>query len=161
MNRSINLKKLKYYKLNKLLVNICSFIKGIYNNYSMVVFEKLKNTLIWGFILWLVGYVSGIVLFFVVSKDYIGWIITPFATVFTTWVLVKKIKRSKFISYIGLASIWVIMAITLDYLFLVKLFGTGVGYYKTDVILYYLLTFALPVVIGYWKSKNVSSKGTF
>lgn len=120
--------------------------------------KRFINTIIWEFILWIIGYIAGIVLFFIVPKEYIGWIITPFATALTIWVLVKKIKRPKLLCYLGLGLIWTVIATVLDYIFLVQLFRTGTSYYKPDVILYYILTFTLPLIIGYWKYKIKSSK---
>lgn len=43
------------------------------------------------------------------------------------------------------------MAVVLDYIFLVKMFNVGASYYKPDVVLYYLMTLLLPIVVGYWK----------
>jgi hypothetical protein len=120
--------------------------------------EKIKSMLAWGFILWLVGYIAGFVLFFVVPKAYIGWVITPFATVFTIWVLMKKIKRPELMCYFGTGLIWTLMAVGLDYLFIVKMLKTGTSYYKPDVYLYYILTFTLPILVGYWKFKHKSPK---
>ena len=120
--------------------------------------ERFKNTLLWGFVLWLIGYIAGIVLFFVAPKDYIGLIITPFATILTIWVVMKKIKRPELMCYFGLGLIWTIMAVVLDFIFLVLLFRAGTSYYKSDVFLYYILTFTLPLFVGYWKFKHKSSK---
>ncbi|MCX6732133.1 MAG: hypothetical protein NTV98_01180 [Candidatus Roizmanbacteria bacterium] len=124
----------------------------------MSVQEKVKSMLIWGFILWLIGYIAGFILFFVVPKAYIGWVITPFATILTIWVLIKKIKRPELMCYFGTGLVWMLMAIALDYLCIVKLLKTGTSYYKPDVLLYYVLTFVLPPVVGYWKYKNESPK---
>lgn len=120
----------------------------------MTVKEKVKSMLVWGSILWLSGYIAGIILFFIVPKEYIGLIITPFATVLTIFVLFKKIKRPELMCYFGTGLIWTIMAISLDYIFLVKLLGAGAGYYKVDVFIYYGLTFTLPIIVGYWKFKH-------
>ena len=120
--------------------------------------EKIKSMLTWGFILWLIGYIAGFVLFFIVPKAYIGWVITPFATLLTIWVLIKKIKRPELMCYFGTGFIWTIMAVGLDYLFIVKMLKTGSSYYKPDVYLYYILTFALPILVGYWKYKHKSPK---
>jgi hypothetical protein len=117
--------------------------------------SKLKilgNTLFWGSILWLFGYILGIALYPFVPKDRIGWYILPLGVLFTLWVLIKRIKRDKFGCYIGLGVIWIIMAIALDYAFLVKLFN-AVDYYKLDVYVYYALTFLLPVAVGLYKFK--------
>jgi hypothetical protein len=114
--------------------------------------------LTWGFMLWLAGYLAGIVLFFVVPKDAIGWVITPIATLFTIWVLFKKVKRPELMCYFGTGLIWTLIAVILDFVFIVELFNTGLSYYKPDVFLYYFLTITLPLVVGYWKFKHKSPK---
>lgn len=124
----------------------------------MTTSEKIKNMLTWGFILWLVGYIAGILLFFIVPKEYIGWVITPFAIVFTIWVLMKKVKRPELTCYFGTGFVWTFMAIVLDYLFNVVLFNIGTAYYKPDVYLYYILTITLPPAVGYWKYTHKSPK---
>jgi hypothetical protein len=110
-----------------------------------------KDTLGWGFLVWLFGYLLGIILFFVVTKSMIGWIITPIAVIVTLWVLIKKIKSLSLSYYFLIAIIWTLIAIVLDYLLIVKAFKTEVGYYKLDVYLYYSLTFVLPLLVGLWK----------
>lgn len=110
------------------------------------------NTLFWGLVLWLFGYVLGIIFFAFVPKNLIGFFILPFGTAFMLWALFKKIKREEQLCYFGLGLIWTILAVALDYLFIVKLFGSA-DYYKTDVYLYYILTFLLPIGFGWWKFK--------
>lgn len=112
------------------------------------------NTVFWGLILWLFGYILGLVFFAFVPKELIGWYIMPIAVVVTLWVLFKKIKRDSFGCYIGLGVVWTIMAITLDYFFLVKLFKAA-NYYKTDVYIYYFLTLALPIVVGWYQFNKI------
>jgi hypothetical protein len=114
------------------------------------------NTLVWGSLLWLFGYVLGIVFFAFVPKEMIGWYILPFGTIATLWVLFKKIERESFGRYVGLGVFWVILAVALDYLFIVILFKS-VGYYKLDVYVYYLLTFVLPVAVGWYKLNKAKS----
>ena len=109
------------------------------------------NTIFWGFIVWLFGYILGMIFFAFVPKNLLGWYIMPLAIVFTLWVLFKKIKRESFTCYIGLGIIWTIMAIILDYVFLVKLLNAA-DYYKLDVYLYYTLTLVLPLLVG-WRKK--------
>lgn len=113
-----------------------------------------KNALGWGISLWLVGYVLGIVLFFIVPPTIIGWVIMPIGVLLTLWVLSKKIKGITFKDYILLAIGWTLIAIVFDYLFLVKVFKPADGYYKLDVYIYYILTFALPLIIGWKNSKK-------
>lgn len=114
------------------------------------------NTVFWGLMLWLFGYVLGIIFFAFVPKDAIGWFILPLGVIFMLWVLLKKIHREEQMCYFGLGFIWTIMAMALDYVFLVKLFKAA-GYYKLDVYVYYLLTFILPMIIGWYKFKLVKN----
>jgi hypothetical protein len=111
------------------------------------------NTVFWGFVLWLFGYVLGFVFFALVPKDAIGWYVMPLGIVATLWVLLKKIKREEFTCYIGLGVIWTIIAATLDYFFIVRLLNAA-DYYKPDIYLYYALTLVLPVVVGWYKFKK-------
>lgn len=112
------------------------------------------NTISWGFLIWLFGYVLGIVFYAFVPKETLGWYVLPLGVIVTLWVLFRKIKRESFACYIGLGVIWMIMAIVLDYIFLVKLFRST-DYYKPDVYLYYILTFTLPVTVGWYKNEEV------
>lgn len=111
------------------------------------------NTVFWGFVLWLFGYVLGFVFFAIVPAGQIGWYILPFGVAFTLWVLLKKIKREEFLCYIGLGAIWMLMAVALDYLFIVKLLKSA-AYYKPDVYVYYALTFLLPIAVGWQRFRN-------
>ncbi|MDZ4384330.1 MAG: hypothetical protein U0940_02485 [Nitrospirota bacterium] len=110
-----------------------------------------KDALGWGFILWLIGYALGIMLFTVVPLSVIGWIILPIGTTITIWVLLKKVKGDSILYYLMLAIVWVLIATVFDYLFLVKAFKPADGYYKLDVYLYYALTFVLPLIAGWRK----------
>jgi hypothetical protein len=116
------------------------------------------NTVSWGFALWLFGYVLGFIFFAFVPANLIGWAIMSFGVLITLWVLFKKIVREEFGCYFGLAIIWTLMAVILDYLFIVKLLKPADGYYKADVYLYYVLTFILPIAVGWWKMKRVVEK---
>ena len=106
-----------------------------------------KDAFGWGFILWLIGYALGIMLFTVVPLSVVGWIIMPIGTIITIWVLFRKIKADSFQYYALLAVSWVLIAVVFDYFFLVKAFNVD-GYYKLDVYLYYTLTFVLPLLAG-------------
>lgn len=110
--------------------------------------QLLKDSLGWGFILWLIGYILGIALFFVLPPSILGWVITPIGALITIWVLMKKVKGEAFGHYLLIAVAWTAIAIAFDYFFLVKAFNPPDGYYKLDVYLYYTLTFILPLIIG-------------
>lgn len=116
--------------------------------------KKFKEIFIWGFVLWLIGYLLGIVLFAFVPQSLLGWTIMPIGVIITLWVLVKKVKVETFRDYVLLAGVWAIIAIVFDYFFLVKVFNPVDGYYKLDVYVYYILTFTLPLVVGWKKSKK-------
>lgn len=60
--------------------------------------------------------------------------------------------------YFGLGLLWTIMAVGLDYIFIVKMLKAGSAYYKPDVYLYYALILTLPMIVGYWKYKHKSPK---
>lgn len=111
--------------------------------------SQFIHAFIWGFILWLIGYVLGVILFPLVPNAYLGWIIMPIGILTTLWVLANKIKAHSFQEYLGIASVWVLIAILFDYFFLVKLFKPTDGYYKLDVYIYYTLTLALPLLVGW------------
>jgi len=111
------------------------------------------NTIFWGFILWLFGYALGIIFFVFVPKDQIGWYILPLGVIFTLWVLFKKIEREQFMCYLGLGVVWTVMAVILDYFFIVRLLKSA-SYYKLDVYVYYLLIFILPAIVGWYKLKK-------
>jgi len=116
--------------------------------------QLLKDTLGWGFILWLIGYVLGIILIFLVPTSLVGWIIMPIGLMITLWVLLKKIRSDAFQHYVILAAVWTIIAVVFDYIFIVKAFNPEGGYYKPDVYLYYSLTIITPLIIGWWKKTN-------
>jgi hypothetical protein len=111
----------------------------------------IKDAFGWGFILWLIGYALGIVLFAVVAPAMLGWVIMPIGIIITLWVLLKKVKGGSLSYYLWLAITWTLIAIIFDYLFLVKVFKPADGYYKLDVYLYYILTFIMPLAVGWWK----------
>lgn len=116
--------------------------------------QFLKDGLVWGFVLWFIGYVLGIVLFMFVPKSMIGWFILPIGTIITLFVLTKKIDSSRLEYYFKIAAVWTVMAVVFDYLFLVKLFKPEDGYYKLDVYVYYLLTFVIPIAVGWRKNRK-------
>ncbi len=113
--------------------------------------QLLKDSLGWGFILWFIGYVLGIVFFFVFPPVLVGWVILPIGLIITLWVLLKKVEGSTLRYYLTLAVVWTAIAVAFDYLFIVKAFKPADGYYKLDVYLYYLLTLIVPLIIGWWK----------
>lgn len=117
--------------------------------------QLFKDTIGWGFLLWLIGYILGFVLFFVVPPALIGWVIMPVGVGIALWVLFKKIKSNSFQYYLLLAVVWTLIAVVFDYIFLVQLLKPSDGYYKLDVYLYYGLTFVLPLIVGIKKKSKI------
>ena len=115
--------------------------------------QFLKDSLGWGLMLWFIGYIMGIVFFFVFPPALIGWVILPVGFIITLWVVLKKVKGDTLQYYVALAIVWTVTATVLDYLFIVKAFKPADGYYKLDVYLYYSLTFIIPLAIGWWKNQ--------
>lgn len=112
----------------------------------------LKDAFYWGFILWFIGYVLGIMFFAVVPPAMLGWVIMPIGVAITLWVLFKKIKAESLQYYFKLAIVWTLLAVLFDYFFLVKVLNPADGYYKLDVYIYYALTFFLPLFVGWRKT---------
>ncbi len=120
--------------------------------------QKAISTFGWGLTLWLIGYIMGFAAYFLVPENLIGWVLMPFAALLTIWILLKVIKRPELMCYFGLGLVWTLIAVVLDFIFIVKLLDTGISYYKPDVYLYYALTFTLPMAVGYWKYNRKSEK---
>jgi hypothetical protein len=111
--------------------------------------QILKDAVGWGFCLWLFGYLLGVVLFAFVPASLIGWIIAPVGLSAAVWVASRKLKGGT-LTYYGLVALaWLLIAALGDYLFIVIAFKPPDGYYKTDVYLYYALTVAIPLAVGW------------
>jgi len=114
----------------------------------------IKDTVGFGLLLWIVGYVLGIVLFFLVPSSQIGWYILPIGLVFSLWILFRKIRRVALGYSMLIAVIWTLIAVVLDYFFIFLALHPVDGYYKLDVYLYYLLTFCIPFFVFLAKKLN-------
>lgn len=125
---------------------------------NMIDRQLVRNSLVWGFILWLIGYILGFVFIFILPSSLIGWVIMPIGTIITLWVLFKKIKSEDFKHYLVLAVVWTVIAVVFDYLFIVKALNPADGYYKSDVYIYYTLAFVLPLIVGWWKKSTSYGK---
>ena len=105
----------------------------------------IRDVLGFGLGLWLFGYLVGVVLFAFVPPAQIGWWVTPFGLAATLLTLWKWVDVASLGSGAALGLGWVAVAMSGDRLFIVKLLRPPDGYYKFDVYLYYVLTFALPI----------------
>jgi hypothetical protein len=112
------------------------------------------DALLWGFVLWLIGYVLGIVFFAFVPANLLGWAIMPIGILVALWILLTRVKGDSLLYYVLLGVAWCVIAIVLDYFLLVQLFKPADGYYKLDVYLYYAITLVLPIIVGWWKLRG-------
>jgi hypothetical protein len=120
--------------------------------------QFLKDALGWGFLLWLIGYALGMLLFALAPVSYIGWIIAPIGTALALWVAFKKVNGDTLGYYAAVALSWLLIAVLGDYLFIVRAFNPADGYYKPDVYLYYALTVAIPLVAGWRRALHRSTE---
>jgi hypothetical protein len=117
-----------------------------------------KDALGWGFVLWLIGYALGMILFALVPAILIGWIIMPIGTAIAIWIAFRKVKGDTLRYYCLVALVWLLIAVLGDYLFIVKAFKPADGYYKPDVYLYYALTLAIPLFAGWRRTLRRTPK---
>ena len=73
-------------------------------------------------------------------------------------VLIKRVKVGPLRHFVILAVVWTVIAVAFDYVFIVKAFSPPDGYYKLDVYLYYVLTFATPLAVGWWKTSRSNTQ---
>ncbi len=108
-----------------------------------------------GFLVWLVGYLAGIALYFVFAPDVLGWVLFVIFTPITIGLCYWRFsKRRESISYYAIVStVWLIIAVVCDYLFLVRLLNSP-AYYKLDVYVYYASTFLIPFLVDTKFSKR-------
>jgi hypothetical protein len=118
---------------------------------------RAKELFGWGTTLWFIGYVLGILLTAVVGPGMVGWVILPVGVAVTCWVLFRKIHGGRMSQYVVLGIAWTAIAVALDYLLIVKAFHPVDGYYKPDVYLYYVLTLALPMLVG-WRMTRTARR---
>lgn len=110
---------------------------------------RLIDTLVLGFVIWLIGYVASIILYGFVPHDILGWVLfIVFLPLLLYVPYVRFRERSETsLYYLMVALVWVAVAVVFDYIFIVKLFDSP-DYYKPDVLVYYAVTFLAPFLVG-------------
>ena len=110
--------------------------------------QQIKDTAGAGILLWLIGYLASLVLFFSPFTGIMGWVLiaifTPVTIAITWWWFRGRDLSFPYYAAVGIA--WAVIAVVLDYLFIVLLFHAT--YYGPDVFVYYALTFLIPVGMG-------------
>jgi hypothetical protein len=101
-----------------------------------------------GTVLWLLGYLASLALFLTPYASIMGWILaiifTPVTIAIAWWRF--RLRRLPLLYYAEVGIVWVAVAVLFDYLFIVRLFQAV--YYSPDVMVYYALTFLIPVGVG-------------
>jgi len=120
----------------------------------------IRDTAGLGTLLWLIGYLASMALFFSPLSYSLGWIILAAFTPFTAWVAwwwfrPKGPRPLQYYAEVGAA--WALVAVVLDYLFIVLLFRAS--YYAPDVFLYYALMFLVPVGVGWYLGRGPAPAG--
>ena len=120
----------------------------------MVAMTRMTKTMLvdapaLGIFVWLIGYLAGIVLYFFLSPDILGWVLFVIFIPIVILLCYRRFSnRNESISYYAfVAAAWLIIAVVFDYLFLVKLLNPPI-YYKLDVYIYYASTFLIPFLVG-------------
>ena len=118
--------------------------------------QILRDTAGLGVLFWLIGYLAGIVLFFTPLAPVMGWVMTVIFTPFTIgvtwwWFRSREGHSLQYYAVVGMA--WMLIAIVLDYLFIVMLLQPA-AYYSLHVFLYYALMFIIPVSVGVYLGRT-------
>jgi hypothetical protein len=117
--------------------------------------QWIKDTAGLGTGLWLMGYLVSLELFFSPFAGIMGWILaavfTP-VTIAITWWWFRRRGHLPLRYFAGVGVAWMLIAVVLDYLFIVSLFQAT--YYGPDVLLYYVLTFLIPVGVGLYLGRT-------
>jgi hypothetical protein len=117
--------------------------------------QWIKDTAGLGTVLWLIGYLASLALFFSPFSGIMGWILlaifTP-VTIAVTWWWFSQREHLTLEYYAGVGVAWALIAIVFDYLFIVLLFRAT--YYSPDVFVYYAVTFLIPVGVGLYLNRS-------
>ncbi len=114
--------------------------------------QILKDTVGLGIFFWLAGYLAGMILYFTPLAPVLGLtltiVFTPFTLVVTWWWFHTR-KSLSLRYYAGVGIMWMLIAVLLDYLFIVQLLKPA-AYYAPHVLLYYLLMVLIPAGVGWF-----------
>lgn len=108
----------------------------------------------WGFGLWVFGFALGMLFFSFIPTQYLGLAIMPIYLAAAVWVCVRQFrgKNDSVLYLLAVGATWLLIAFTLDYIFIVQAFFVE-NYYDYDVLFYYLITLLLPLIVGRWNAK--------
>jgi len=123
--------------------------------------QLLRDTLGMGFLLWLAGYLASMAVYFS-PLSYAVWgrvvlaVYIPLAAYAAWWYFTGR--DLSLLYYAGVGFAWSVIAIVLDYPFIVLRFGAW-EYYTPDVYLYYAVMFLIPVCTGICRNRKAAVTG--
>ncbi len=112
--------------------------------------HSLIDTFVYGLVLWVIGFALGMALFPFVDVSIMGWFIMPVVLIVALILAVRMRRRRSAapVSYfIGVGVVWVMVSLILDYLILVQAYNAE-GFYDTDIVIYYVGMFLIPIVVS-------------
>jgi hypothetical protein len=111
--------------------------------------QQITDTFGLGLLLWFIGYIASIILFFFVPAGMIGWILFVLFTPLLIAVTFARFrKRSLPLQYYVIVAVtWTGIAIVADFFFIVLLFNPK-NYYHASVLVYYLEMLLVPFITG-------------
>jgi len=119
--------------------------------------QWIKDTAGLGMALWLIGYLASLALFFTSYAGIMGWILiaifTPVTIAIAWWWFRQREPPLPLQYYAGVGLAWMLIAIVLDFLFIVLMFQAT--YYDVDVFVYYVVTSLIPVGVGLYLNRNM------
>jgi len=122
--------------------------------------QLLRDTAYAGLLLWLAGYLASMAVYFS-PLPYPLWgkvvllLYIPFAAAFAVYLFRERNQSMRYYAGVGLA--WSLIAIVLDYPFIVLRFG-AYQYYTPDVYFYYAVMFLIPVGVGIYRNRKDAKK---
>jgi hypothetical protein len=122
--------------------------------------QFLRDTVYAGTLLWLTGYLASMAVYFSgLNYDFWGKVVLllyiPCVAIFAFWYFSSRDLPLRYYAGIGIA--WSLIAVVLDYPFIVLRFG-AFQYYTPDVYLYYAAMFFIPVGAGWYRNREVGEK---
>ena len=110
-----------------------------------------------GFLLWVVGFALGMLLFTLIPASILGWyllvIIVPLTIIISLYRFKERNESIKYFLFV--ASVWLLIPIILDFIIIVLTFNVQ-NFYDIDLLIYYALTFIIPLSLGleFGRGKN-------
>lgn len=111
-----------------------------------------RQALLLGVAVWLLGFALSLVLFTFVPLPVLGWVLLG-PLLLVTVGAAAHVDPPNPREALPVALGWLGLALILDNVFVVRLFGVQ-AFYDLDVAVYYAATFAIPLLIGVFNARR-------